>query len=96
MTIYATATKKLAGHPKAQATVVFAADGSILLVSYTTKVAEISPDGWLHINGLYSMTTRKHIGLFMREYVNSYYHVARYLFENRLKMNVHTGEIVEI
>ena len=40
--------------------------GGIALYSYATRVAEVR-DGWLHIFGLYSPTTRRHIGWFMRE-----------------------------
>ena len=36
-------------------------DGSTVLVSYTTRVARITPDGQCHVKGLYSATTTRHI-----------------------------------
>ena len=35
-------------------------DGSTVLVSYTTRVARITPDGQCKVNGLYSATTTRH------------------------------------
>ena len=67
-------------------------DGTVQLVSYTTTVIEISPDGWMTVNGLYSMTTIKHIGWFMRERGLTY-QLAKRLYNDNLKFNVYTGEI---
>ena len=69
--------KKLAKMPYAQAKVIIMDNGAIVLRSYYTDVALIQSDGWLSINGLYSATTRKHIGAFMREYANSNYQLAK-------------------
>lgn len=67
-------------------------DGTVQLVSYTTTVIEISPEGWMTVNGLYSMTTIKHIGWFMRERGLTY-QLAKKLYNDNLKFNVYTGEI---
>lgn len=67
-------------------------DGTVQLVSYTTTVIEIDPEGWMTVNGLYSMTTIKHIGWFMRERGLTY-QLAKRLYNDNLKFNVFTGEI---
>ena len=92
-------SKKLSLMPYAQAHVVINDDGDISLYSYVTLVCELSNDGWLTCSGTYSQTTRKHIGAFMREYVEypngshgSYYDAKR-CYENSMRFNVLTGEI---
>lgn len=86
---------KLSAHPHAQAAVFCYDNGTKTLVSYQTIVAEIDSCGWLSIRGLYSMTTRKHIGAFVREYANIDYQVAKMLYENNEQYNIYTGEIKE-
>lgn len=88
--------KKLTAMPYAQAHVEILEDGTKLLFSYVTLVAEISPDGWLRVNGLYSMTTRKHIGAFCKEYANTSYQTAKAIYEDREVYNIYTGEIMKI
>lgn len=91
--------KKLALMPYAQAKVEireYVNPGAIDLISYKTRVATISPDGWLTILGLYSHTTRRHIGAFMREYTGCTYQTAKQLYLNDWKMNIHSGEIVPV
>ena len=66
----------------------------LALYSYTTKVAEVR-DGWLRIFGLYSMTTRRHIGWFMRE-LGKTYQLAKQLYEDDMTMNIYTGEVKAI
>lgn len=88
--------KKLAAMPYAQAHVEILEDGFKLLFSYVTLVAEISHDGWLRINGLYSMTTRKHISAFCKEYANTSYQTAKATYEDREVCNIYTGEIMKI
>lgn len=88
--------KKLSNMPYAQAKVVVMSDGTIALRSYYTYVAFISGDGWLSINGLYSATTRKHIGAFMKEYVNASYQLAKQLYNENMKYNIYTGEVAPI
>lgn len=88
--------KKLTKMPYAQAKVIIMDNGTIVLRSYDTDVASIQADGWLSINGLYSATTRKHIGAFMREYANASYQLAKELYENKMIYNIHTGEVAPI
>lgn len=87
---------KLKFMPYAQAHVAVTSNGATL-VSYKTPVASIR-DGWLTINGLYSMTTRKHLSAFCREYVNESmtFDSIKYLANNPVMMNIHTGEIVDL
>lgn len=90
-------TNKLSAMPYAQATVCKFDNGDIILVSYVTKVASIDAEGWLVINGLYSATTRKHIGAFMREYVpGGTYQLAKQLYTDGMMYNIYTGEVKEI
>jgi hypothetical protein len=86
--------KKLTTMPYAQAHVEIDEQGNINLFSYVTLVASIDSDGWLTINGLYSQTTRRHIGCFMKEYANSDYATAKLLYNDNYKMNLHTGELI--
>lgn len=81
---------KFEGHKQAQAHKedIF---GGVALYSYNTLVAEVRY-GWLKIYGLYSMTTRKHIGWFMKE-LGLDYQAAKRLYENYKIMNVETGRV---
>ena len=83
----------LRDHPYAQAKIARRDDGAIALVSYQTTVIAIDPDGWMTVGGLYSMTTRKHIGAFMREIANLDYHTAKLCYERGWELNIRTGEI---
>ena len=85
-------TKSNNGHEYANTYVRIFDDNTVQLVSYTTTVIEITPDGWLHVNGLYSMTTIKHIGWFMRERGFTY-QLAKQLYKDNKLFNVYTGEI---
>ena len=79
--------------PFANESVEISEDGkSIYLWSYRTVVAHII-NNWLIVNGLYSMTTRKHISAFMREYCNSDYATAKDCYEKGYMLNIETGEI---
>lgn len=84
--------RKFENHPSAAARVYNYDDGSRNLVSYSTTVCELDKNGWLKINGLYSMTTIKHIGWFMRE-LGLTYQLAKQLYNDNLKMNIYTGEV---
>ena len=86
-------TTKLSAIPYGQATVIKMDNGDIILRSYETDVATITADGWLIINGLYSATTRKHIGAFVREYANIDYQTAKRLYEDDYAYNIYTGEV---
>lgn len=94
--------KKLSAMPYAQAHVEINENtGDIYLFSYTTCVAAIINNGWLTVNGLYSMTTRRHLGAFAKEYIaypngeHGTYQELKHLYENNVWMNIHTGEIIE-
>mgnify|MGYP006976589304 FL=1 len=81
--------------PYAQATVITFGNGNITLRSYSTDVIIIS-DGWMSCTGTYSQTTRKHISAFMREFNLGDYFLAKKLYQENLKLNIHTGEILPI
>lgn len=84
-------TRKLNGHEYAQACII--TDSNITkLISYHTTVISIDNKGWLTCYGLYSRTTIKHIGWFMRELGLSYYD-AKQCYLDRMQMNVKTGEV---
>ena len=84
--------RKIVGHEQAAVCVWDYDDGSTVLVSYTTPVCKIDRNGWLVCNGLYSRTTIKHIGWFMREYGFTYY-LAKQLYLDNKTFNIYTGEI---
>ena len=84
--------KRLSKMPFAQARVEISEDGKcIYLWSYKTVVATLI-NNWLIINGLYSQTTRKHLSAFAQEYCNTRYETLKQCYENRLTLNVETGE----
>lgn len=83
---------KFATHPAAACRVLHYEDNSMTLVSYNTAVIYMTPDGWIHVTGLYSATTRKHIGWFMQS-VGSCYQRARDAYNDRMDYNVFTGEV---
>lgn len=85
--------EKFTDHKYAHAHIEYKQDGTIVLVSYTTPVIVITADGWLHCSGLYSATTRRHIGWFMRMYGLSY-KLAKMSYELNFDYNINTGEIV--
>ena len=84
---------KLKNHPYAQCSVRELIDGSVVFTSYYTDVIYIDKDGWLYVSGLYSATTRKQIGWFLKEYVPqlNYYDIKR-LYYSELLINIYTGE----
>ena len=85
---------KLKNHPYAQCAVQVYLDGSVVFTSYSTDVIYIDEDGWLYVTGLYSATTRKQIGWFLKEYVPalSYQHI-KILYDKDLLYNIYTGEL---
>ena len=84
-------TKSNNGHKYAATYVRIYDNDTVELVSYTTTVITITPDGWLSCNGLYSMNTIKHIGWFMRERGMTY-QLAKQLYLDHKEYNVYTGE----
>jgi hypothetical protein len=88
-----TTFRTLSAMPYAQATVVMYDNNFIGLRSYQTLVAMIDADGWLTVRGLYSATTRRHIGCFVKEYANIDYQTAKMLCNDGMEYNIHTGEV---
>ena len=85
---------KLKNHPYAQCSVRELIDGSVVFTSYNTDVIYIDKDGWLYVSGLYSATTRKQIGYFLKEYVPFLnYHDIKTLYYNKNILNIYTGEL---
>jgi hypothetical protein len=93
---------KLQSMPYASAHVNRYSDGSVDLISYVTRVISIDKNGWLECTGTYSATTRKHIGAFMRNEVsamsgrNLNYYTAKRCYEDNVKMNIYTGEVIPV
>ena len=84
--------RKFNDHKYAQAEIIEYPDGRKELISYVTPVIEIDVEGWLKVNGLYSATTRRHIGWFMRE-LGLTYQLAKTLYGDNAEMNIYTGEV---
>lgn len=87
--------KKLKEIPYGNAFVEKANENTFYLWSYRTLVAKVE-NSWLTINGLYSMTTRRHIGAFVREYCNLSFQTAKKLYSDGMMMDITTGEVTEI
>ena len=89
--------KELTDHPHSQCRVYIDGMGGIHFISYITEVISISPAGWLTCYGLYSATTRKQIGWFMREYCSPLtYHDAKRCYLDSIQINIFTGEIRQV
>jgi hypothetical protein len=94
--------KKLELMPYAQAHVEIDEDGNKYLFSYRTMVIELTADGWLTCTGTYSRTTIRHIGAFMREYVEwpngerGDYFTAKNAYLGKYRLNVETGEVEDL
>jgi len=98
--------KKLSAMPYAQAHVeIDEFTHNIYLFSYTTCVAAIenAKDGaWLKVYGLYSATTRRHLGAFAREYIEfpngerGDYQFMKMVYNQAIEYNLDTGEIIDL
>lgn len=89
--------KKLTAMPYAQAHIEIDNENNIHLFSYVTHVATITHDGWVTVNVLYSMTTRKHISAFMKEYGGVLdFQSAKAAYEGGYRINKFTGEVEEL
>lgn len=94
--------KKLAYMPYAQAHVEIDDAGNKYLFSYRTLVIELTADGWLTCTGTYSRTTIRHIGAFMREYIEwpngkrGDYFTAKNAYLGNYRLNVETGEVEDL
>lgn len=95
-----TSIKKFSSTPYAQAKIYFYDDGieykHCSLISYTTEVAYILCSGWVFVNGLYSMTTRKHLSTFAKEYCNTTYDILKKCYEKNLAYNINTKEFLDV
>ena len=91
-----TIIKTLSGHEYAQAHVIIDERG-VSLISYKTLVINIDNEGWLTCTGLYSRTTIKHIGWFMKTYGNglNYYDVKK-VYNDDAGINIYTGGVKTI
>lgn len=88
--------KKLKAMPYAQAHVEINDAANVYLFSYCTLVAKIE-DNKLEVMGLYSQTTRKHIGAFVKEYAGGIsYQTAKQLYDDHKTMDICTGEVEDI
>lgn len=86
--------RKLKRMPYANAKVI-ETPNETRLQSYETIVATLSNDGWLSVNGLYSMTTRKHISAFVREYTDRIpFDWIKRIAGTSEKLNIYTAELV--
>lgn len=86
--------RKFEDHKSAQAKVREYDNGARELVSYTTIACELDNEGWLKVNGLYSRTTIKHIGWFMKE-LGFTYQLAKQLYIDNKEFNIYTGEVID-
>jgi len=84
--------EKLKLMPYAQAHIVRLDDGTIILYSYATAVARIE-DNCLIVEGLYSATTRRHIGAFAKQFGTDY-STAKRCFVNLEAYNLKTKEFI--
>lgn len=96
-----TRIEKFADHRSAQCHMRHYEDGTTALISYNTCAAELDAEGWLRVNGLYSMTTRKHLGWFAKELarafcINLTYGDLRDLYTSGDMLNLLTGEVREV
>ncbi len=86
--------KKLSDHLYTQCHVEIADNGDINFFSYATLVCRIE-SGWLTCTGLYSMTTRKQIGWFLKEYApDMTFQMVKQCVTDGMTINIHTGEVV--
>lgn len=69
----------------------------IEFVSYTTPVITIRNNGWLYCSGLYSRTTAKQMGWFLKEYAPGFsYHDIKKLYLDGKGVNIFTGEVKDM
>ena len=88
-----TMLKRLKFMPYATAYTYYTDKHNFALISYTTEVITVKDD-ILTVHGLYSMTTRRHISAFLREYTPFSFQLAKQLYTDKKSINITTGEIV--
>lgn len=93
---YVTEKKALKGHDQANCYVFKTSSGKWGLCSYNTVVLLIDTDNYLECTGLYSMTTRRHIGWFLSEYFpHLNYYFVKDMAMKGYKFNLEDGDIVD-
>lgn len=85
--------EKLPGHAYMQAGIRYTEKG-MQLISYDTLVIDLSGE-WLECTGLYSNTTRRHIGIFAKMIGTTYYAIKK-AYERGAALNVRTGEMISL
>lgn len=86
---YRDGLERLKNHKYANAHIRRYSDGIIQLWSYSTMVLEYNiRDKTIFCSGLYSMTTRRHIGWFMNQFFNNKYnyHDTKYICNNNASL----------
>ena len=69
----------------------------VILWSYQTRVVKVVRGHWISCSGLYSMTTRKHISAFMREFFPELgFQLIKKLAGTGMEYDTETGEVREI
>ena len=78
--------KPLKKHRFCQCGVVHSGVDDYSLISYDSVVIEVH-NGIMHINGLYTQTTKKHISYFLEEYYpNVKFKYVKYAYEHQLNI----------
>lgn len=88
MAEYRNGLERLDGHKQANAHII-RENNNIILVSYSTAILWYDTmENTVYCSGLYSMTTRKHIGWFMNQFFNNKYnyHDIKYIYNNNLSL----------
>ena len=89
-----TTTRRLAYMPNAQAGIDIYSNGEKVLISYHTEVLSLTPDNYLTCYGLFSMTTRRHISAFLKEFCPQItFQTVKYCYDNNYSINIKTGEL---
>jgi len=72
-------------------------NGNVYLKSYSTFVLCLTSEGWLQCSGIYSRTTIKHIGAWLKEYAPGVsYYTAKQCYTEGKAYNIHTGEFKDL
>ena len=87
--------RKLKNMPYANAFVEYDNEtGNIYLWSYHTLVIVVE-DRKVYVNGLYSQTTRRHIGAFAKEYLGMDYNLMKNIYNDNYILDLETGELID-
>ena len=83
--------KRIPGMEYAQAGILYE-PGAEFLVSYETIVSEITADRWVHVYGLFSATTRRHLARWGKLHGVPYAEL-KWAYENGYEINSLTGQV---